>query len=127
MPTQLTLRQLAPSLKIDGGIVTLTLADFEKLARLAAERMVVDEKWYLERYPDVKAAIGRKELFFAAEHFRRHGFIEGRASSAQTVDPSWYIATYPDVDAAIRAGHFKSAQEHFDLAGLNEGRLPHKV
>ena len=126
MPNQLTIKQIAPTLKIQGQMVTLSLADFSKLAEMIADYLIVDEKWYLEQYPDVKAAIEKRAFFSGTDHFRRHGFLEGRMSAPQSFDEAWYLATYPDVAEAVRDGLFKSGRDHFMTAGLFEGRMPSK-
>ena len=73
-----------------------------------------DTAWYLERYPDVRAA-GIDPL----GHYVTYGWREGR-QPCPLFDPSWYRAEYPDVAA--------SGSEpllHYLRQGWREGRSPH--
>jgi hypothetical protein len=86
---------------------------------------VVDEEWYLSRYPDVKTQLepGR---YPATKHFLEFGWREGRLPRDFRVDEQWYLATYPDVAEAIKAGRVKSAYDHFMENGYAEGRKPNE-
>lgn len=57
--------------------------------RVVRQSKLVDEKWYLENYPDVEAASADPLL-----HFCIHGWREGRKPSLY-FDPEWYCQTYP--------------------------------
>jgi hypothetical protein len=85
----------------------------------------VDEKWYLETYPDIGDAIKTGAVSGAAEHFRRFGYYEHRMPYQIVVDDPWYIKAYPDVQSGIDVGHFPSGQAHFDTLGYREGRIPY--
>jgi hypothetical protein len=87
---------------------------------------VVDEKWYLDRYPDVKAAIQAGKYKVGYEHFMQNGYREGRVPRNFNVDEAWYLATYPDVAEAIKSGRVKSAYDHFIQNGYGEGRKPNE-
>jgi hypothetical protein len=87
---------------------------------------VVDEEWYLARYPDVKAAIQAGKYKLGYQHFMQSGYREGRVPRDFRVDEAWYLATYPDVAEAIRSGHVKSAYDHFMQNGYGEGRKPNE-
>jgi hypothetical protein len=87
-------------------------------------RVHLDERWYLSRNPDVKEAIARGVVADARDHYRRHGYFEGRMPYRIDVDAAWYERTYPDVRDGIRRQDFVSAQEHFEMVGYAEGRLP---
>ena len=45
---------------------------------VAEEEFEFDEDWYLERYPDVRAAVRAELLPSGREHYRLHGRAEGR-------------------------------------------------
>ena len=55
------------------------------------EASLVDEDWYLERYPDAKAS-----GLSAYRHFMSIGITERRNPNA-FFDTHWYLETYPDV------------------------------
>ena len=84
----------------------------------------VDEAWYLQRYPDIAAAISRGECPSAFEHFCTHGYFEDRRPRIFVVDEAWYAQQYRDVYADIRRGIVRSATEHFNETGWSEGRAP---
>lgn len=85
-----------------------------------------DEKYYLERNPDVAAAVKARKISSAADHYFQTGYYENRLPSRILVDERFYLAENPDVARAIQRGAVKSAQEHFEDAGFSEGRLPYK-
>jgi hypothetical protein len=87
-------------------------------------KIYVDQRWYLENYPDIRDAVANGAVPSAAEHFRRFGYYEHRKPYAINVDEAWYIEAYPDVKSGIEVGHFTSAQNHFDILGFKEGRIP---
>ncbi len=62
--------------------------------RLLAASGLFDSDWYLEQYPDVRAA-GVNPLI----HYLRHGAAEGRDPNP-LFDSDWYLDRYPDVRAA---------------------------
>jgi hypothetical protein len=84
---------------------------------------VVDEKWYLSRYPDVKTQLEPGQ-YPAYKHFLEFGWREGRLPRDFRVDEKWYLETYPDVAEAVKAGRVKSAYDHFMENGYAEGRKP---
>jgi hypothetical protein len=88
--------------------------------------ILVDQEWYLAKYPDVKAGIKSGKFKSAYQHFIECGYREGRVPRDQWVDEAWYLATYPDVAEAIRAGRFKDARDHFMQNGYGEGRKPNE-
>jgi hypothetical protein len=85
-----------------------------------------DERFYVEFYPDIAAAIKGRKLKTGLEHYLQSGYYENRLPRKLLVDESFYLQQYPDVADAIRRGKLKSAQDHFNNAGFNEGRLPYK-
>lgn len=72
-----------------------------------------DAAWYLETYPDVKAADADP-----ATHYLSFGAGEGRNPSPH-FDTKYYLETYPDV-----AQSGVNALVHYVQAGAAEGRLP---
>lgn len=75
-----------------------------------------DREWYLDQYPDVRAA-GADPF----RHFVEHGFREGREPNG-LFDSTWYLERNRDV---AEAGF--SALEHYMLHGEREGRPPHPL
>ena len=88
----------------------------------AAVEGLLDEDWYLNRYPDVAAAIKRGIFRSAAHHYAVSGLQEGRMPCPIVIDEADYLARHKDVATAIKAGKLASATEHFYLAGFVEGR-----
>jgi GT2 family glycosyltransferase/glycosyltransferase involved in cell wall biosynthesis len=73
-----------------------------------------DAAWYLEQYPDVRAA-GIEPL----EHYVTYGWREGR-QPCSLFDPAWYLSEYADVAAAG-----SEPLLHYLTQGWREGRCPH--
>jgi hypothetical protein len=46
-----------------------------------AAKVGVDEEWYFQAYPDVRAAVEDGRFKSAPHHYRMHGFFEGRLPS----------------------------------------------
>jgi hypothetical protein len=95
------------------------------LAKLAA-RVVVDEVYYRERYPDIGEAIAAGQFVSARHHYVRFGYMEDRMPHRIEVDDVFYRKTNPDVVAGLRSGRLVSAQLHFEHFGFKEGRLPYE-
>jgi hypothetical protein len=85
----------------------------------------LDERWYLQKYPDVRQAISKKIVSDAKDHFTRFGYFEHRLPYQIKVQEDWYLEQYPDIKKAIEEKDFKSGQEHFEIVGFREGRIPH--
>lgn len=124
MPEVFTLKQIVPSLEVEGKTVTMSTDDFRRLAEQVAAQISVDEEWYLSQNEDVAASVARGDLPSGAAHFRIAGFFEGRMPSVPVVNENWYLKIYPDVAAGVKAGTCKSAADHFRSVGMNERRLP---
>ncbi len=103
---------------------SLALDDLHRMIRQLLAPIVVDEAWYLRRYPDVAAAIQQGRAKSARDHFFNNGYFEGRWPTPIIVDEAWYLAEYPEVAQAVRAGVVDSAQKHFEENGYSEGRRP---
>ncbi len=74
------------------------------LVRAMLETIEVDEDWYLERYPDVRADVQAGRLKNAREHFIRHGYFEQRLPRRLDFDEAWYLAQNGDVAEAVAKG-----------------------
>ena len=82
----------------------------------------MDETWYLQRYPDVKAALraGRSPM----DHFIASGYSEGRQPMRPSVDAGWYLRTYASARRDVDAGKAESAADHYLRTGYAQGMLP---
>ncbi|UWU23532.1 hypothetical protein N2601_25040 (plasmid) [Rhizobium sp. CB3060] len=87
-----------------------------KSRRNAAVRLVFDEVYYLNRYPDVK-----KFPRGPFHHYSRYGFKERRSPNL-FFDADWYLRTNPTivVDA-------NDSLVHYLTTGEKEGRWPHPI
>lgn len=100
----------------------------DKLVELMRDLLsltIVDEAWYLDRYPDVAHAVKSGGFHNGKEHYIRAGYFENRLPRPVTVDEGWYLETYPDVAKAVRNNLQGSASSHFFSIGFLEGRLPY--
>lgn len=96
----------------------------EFMLRLLLRHAAFNEANYLEKNPDVRAAIARGELRSGREHYVALGYFEGRIGGGPPVDETWYLRAYPDVAEAVRLGVVPSATAHYDTAGGQEWRVP---
>ncbi|HXY58888.1 MAG TPA: glycosyltransferase [Methylocystis sp.] len=86
---------------------------FHKWAPWAKANPLFDEKFYLERYPDVA-----EKKMHPFKHYERYGAKEGRNPNG-FFDTAWYLSCYPDVQ--------KSKQgplDHYLELGWLEGYDP---
>jgi hypothetical protein len=121
------IKRLMPTLVIEGGYapeskITCSLKDFRTLLQVALASVTVDEKWYLQQYPDVAAGVTGGTSVSAAEHYRNCGYLEGRLPCEPVVDEPWYLSTNGDVMTSVREGRYKNGKEHFIKAGYAGGR-----
>ena len=79
------------------------------------------EKWYLEQYPDVSAAVAAG-LTNAEQHFQQFGNAEGRPPGP-LFNIQQYLVANPDVAAAVEAGAI-SPYDHLMHYGAMENRTP---
>lgn len=78
------------------------------------------ESAYLQRYPDVAAAVTAGSIPSGYAHWLQYGVKEGRIGTASTgVDKSWYLQSNPDVAASGM-----DAEAHYLAYGQFEGRNP---
>jgi hypothetical protein len=110
----------------DPGYVALPESLFcELLAAAIKQKGEFDERFYLESYPDIAAAVRNRKIASGLDHYLETGYFENRRPKRFIVDEAYYLKENPDVAEGIRRGVVKSAQEHFDNAGFAEGRLPY--
>jgi len=125
VPSFKTLRGRLSIVKINGSVrVNNTYDDFVEIVKLLLRGTAFDEKWYIEKYPDVAEAVRTGAFKTGRQHFIDVGYFEGRRPREFEVDEKWYLQTNPDVAEGIAKGEIKSAHEHFNDHGYEEGRLP---
>lgn len=83
---------------------------------------IFDETFYLNSYPDIRAAVAAGGFVSGLEHFQRFGLQEGRTLVSPYWNEAQYLAANPDVRNAVTAGSFRSGLQHFILYGEAEGR-----
>lgn len=83
----------------------------------------VDERIYLERNPDVAAAVAEGSIASGQAHFETWGRHEGRAPTV-LFDEARYLAQNPDVAQAVAAAQLNSGYQHYTTYGWSEGRSP---
>lgn len=98
-----------------------------KFLGLAEKPKTVVTDWYLQRYPDVKAA-----GMTADAHYNQYGKAEGRFRTVEEEvkaiqkhnvwKESRYLAENQDVAQAVKTGQLKSGLHHFVEYGQFEGR-----
>jgi Ca2+-binding RTX toxin-like protein len=114
---------------LQGGVEILTFSDNRTTVTkpetpFAVEpggRAVIDEAFYLEINTDVAQAVENGVFASGAQHFRFHGFEEGRDPNA-LFDQAYYLDTNADVAAAVDEGVFQTAYDHYRQFGAREGR-----
>jgi hypothetical protein len=82
----------------------------------------VDEAWYLQQYPDVRAAILSGDIPSAEAHFRAAGYFEGRFPSSFPFDASYYFRAYADLATTFVESDKTGLKNHFQNKGYREGR-----
>lgn len=82
---------------------------------------IFDNRFYLERNPDVANELNTGRLRSALVHFRRHGQFEQR-EIGPLFNTALYLQTNPDVREAVGADRISSAIEHFLRHGQFEQR-----
>ena len=104
--------------------VSCTYENLVEMLRRLLAGVVVDEKWYLTRYPDIAEAISQGLVQSAQIHFVNDGYFEGRQPFEIKVDERYYLTQNAGVADYVRRGLLTSGQQHFDENGYKEGRLP---
>ncbi len=82
-----------------------------------------DEAQYLERYPDIAAAVAEGRVASGWVHFNAHGRAEGRQGGI-AFDPDFYLRSYPIAVREIAAGAARDALDHYRTRGRGRGFLP---
>jgi hypothetical protein len=119
-------------------ISSLELFDYEKLAQsgfagtinytpveianLPIARLY-DESYYLNLYPDLKAAVDSKLITSGYDHFINFGQYEERSPSI-LYNETFYLAQNPDVTEAVANEQISSGFEHYLFFGQKEKRSP---
>lgn len=81
---------------------------------------VFNALYYLDHYPDLKAAFG-KDIAQARNHWHAYGINEGRRASSD-FDPQYYMSQYPDLQNAFGSTNYRQAISHWLISGINEKR-----
>jgi hypothetical protein len=119
LKTYLTISSVKGKLRVNCSYENLV-----EMLRRVIIGVEVDERWYLERYPDIAEAISQGLVQSARLHFVNDGYFEGRLPFPIHVDEPYYLEQHPGVADYVRTGILESAQQHFDENGYAEGHLP---
>jgi hypothetical protein len=125
IPSFNLVRRRTTIVKVNGkSKINISYEDFTEIVKLLLRGAAIDEKWYIQQYPDVAEAVAAGVYKSARHHFIEVGYFEGRRPGELEVDENWYLETYPDVAEGIGKGIIQSARQHFHEHGYEEGRLP---
>ncbi len=80
------------------------------------------EEWYLETYPDVRAAVDADEVRSGLRHFVESGVHEGRMPFPVQINERHYASTHLDVSRSVVGKTYNSCSDHFHKIGFWEGR-----
>ncbi len=105
-------------------MVTCSYENLVLMIRRLIAGVEVDEKWYLQRYPDIADALTKGLVGAAKTHWVNDGYFEGRLPFPIKVDERYYLQQNEGVADYVRKGLLESGQQHFDQNGYAEGRLP---
>jgi len=107
-----------------GGLYEVRNFNFRALQTSAWARIHFDEKFYLNHYGDVAAAVRKGDFPNGYTHYKLYGkrTVEARSPNP-FVDFKYYLAKYPDVAKAVQAGQM-TPHHHFFTWGHKEGRRP---
>ena len=116
---------LIKKITINQDKYTIKKDEFLDILRSAISSSVeFDQKYYINKYPDVAKAIKSKIIKSAKDHYINTGYFESRLPYKIMVDEKYYFNENPDVERAVKKGEVISAQDHFENTGFLEGRLP---
>ena len=107
--------------KRGGDTVSLPRHLLGQLLDLAFDGMI-DEDWYLTRYPDVAEAVAKGQVSSAREHFTQAGLYEGRVPYEIGIDSNAYLKKHRDVAESVKSGTYTDGKDHFLSSGFAEGR-----
>jgi hypothetical protein len=88
---------------------------------LVSQNSLFDEHYYLEKYPNVAAAVAAGQFATGYDQYVKYGQYEGYSPSPFW-NESWYLQQNPDVAAAVRAGKVSSGFMQYYLFGQYENR-----
>jgi hypothetical protein len=88
---------------------------------LVSQNSLFDEHYYLQKYPDIAAAVAKGIFATGYDHYVRYGQFEGRNPSPLW-DDQYYLQSNPDVAAAVAEHVIGSGFMHYYLYGQYEGR-----
>ena len=125
VPYKLLLSSLSSGTK--GDCVTIPASLLGHLLRLALASAELDEVAYLQKNPDVAAAVRSGDMTDGKQHFVTAGYFEGRSGVGLDVSEAWYVKSNPDVARAIVLGEWTSGEAHYNDQGLLEWRAPNKA
>ena len=118
-----TLVVAAALLVIEAGLNGVGVSIVRSALAAADTRLdVLDPVFYLNTYPDLKAAFGT-DTGAAQNHWITYGIQEGRQSSA-AFSVKDYLARYPDLINAFGGTNYRAALDHWLAYGKKEGRNP---
>lgn len=107
---------------LNGASAQVSVTGLRFLIAEIVKQMTVDDRWYLERYPDVHAAVLAGDVASAREHFETTGFLEGRLPRPLSFDPVFYYEKYADLAGAFEKDDTEGLRRHFETTGYFEGR-----
>jgi hypothetical protein len=88
---------------------------------LVSQNSLFDEHYYLQKYPDVAAAVAAGTIATGYDHYVRYGQFEGRSPSPFW-DEQYYLQKNPDIASAVAQRIIGSGFMHYYLYGQYEGR-----
>ena len=109
------------------------------MGEVAEEAVQFDEIWYLDRYPDVLAAVSAGKFVSGFAHYAEFGRAEGRlplpgreppgakiaaTKSSSGFDAAWYEAAYPMAVREAGSNAPEALEAHFQEFGRFRGYLP---
>ncbi len=92
----------------------------EETLNLGSYALVFDADYYLNKYPDLRAAYGTDKVK-AFNHFKKHGMNEARQAIA-SFNPVKYKARYVDLQRAF-GNNWPAYYNHYMNNGYREGRI----
>ena len=90
--------------------------------RLETFVSMFDEKFYLQTYKDIAAAVSRGDLASGLVHYTHCGYREGRNGFA--FDQVWYSTEYPAAALEVGQGDFADLRHHYVEVGAQRGCKP---
>jgi hypothetical protein len=116
----------AASELLNDGNITISKKSLRLLLQYVALSSDYDEEVYLRENNDVAEAYDAGQVTDLRQHYREHGFFEGRKAANVDVDEDWYLETYPDVADSVAEGAISSGLAHFLERGEIEMRSPNE-